>query len=160
MESIPCSRLSRAHPVHFPWRLSAAFPTLSSGGNGLLAVLVDDLAMLIQLPAMKSRQSNRRTAVRRPCSLSVRFQVVGFHTDISRPAVSRDLSTTGIGMLTKAPIRPGTCLRIYLNATTRDTGVARAVIVRHYTREGPDRWLIGCSFSQELSPAELDALVR
>jgi hypothetical protein len=114
--------------------------------------------MTTQPAAVQTRKSNRRTAIRRACSVSVRFQVVGFHTDISRPAVGRDLSISGIGMLTKAPIRPGTCLRIFLNATRRDAGIARAVIVRHYTREGPDRWLIGCSFSQELSTAELDAL--
>ncbi len=114
--------------------------------------------MMMHPPAVKTRHSNRRTAVRRPCSLSVRFQLVGFHTDVSKPAVGRDLSITGIGILTKAPIRPGTCLRLYLNATTRDAGVARAVIVRHFTREGPDRWLIGCSFSRELSADELAVL--
>jgi hypothetical protein len=118
-----------------------------------------DVLAMIQPPAIKFRHSNRRTTARRACSLSVRFQVVSFHTDVSRPAVGRDLSITGIGMLTKSPIRPGTCLRLYLNATARDAGVARAVVVRHYTREGPDRWLIGCSFSRELSAAELDALI-
>lgn len=114
--------------------------------------------MILNTPAVNSRKTNRRTSARRNCSLSVRFQVVGFHTDISRPAVGRDLSATGIGLLTRAPIRPGTCLRVYLNATDRDAGLSRAVVVRHYTREAPDRWLVGCSFSRELNADELDAL--
>jgi hypothetical protein len=119
----------------------------------------DELTMILDTPTVKTRKSCRRASSRQTCSLSVRFQVVGFHTDVSRPAVGRDLSATGIGLLTKAPIRPGTCLRLYLNATARDAGVSRAVIVRHFTREASDRWVIGCSFSRELSAGELAALV-
>ena len=116
--------------------------------------------MMIQSPpAVKTRQTNRRSSTRHACALSVRFQVVGFHTDVGRPAVSHDLSVSGVGLLTRQPIRPGTCLRVYLNATDGDAGVARAVVVRHFTREGPDRWLVGCSFSQELTEKELFALL-
>jgi hypothetical protein len=108
---------------------------------------------------LPTRQANRRTAVRHACALSARFQVVGFHTDFSRPAVSRNISTGGVALLTRQPIRPGTCLRLYLHSADRETGIGRAVVVRHFTRTGPDQWLVGCSFSTELTTEELIALL-
>jgi hypothetical protein len=48
---------------------------------------------------------------------------------------------------------------LYLSSKDGEAGIARAVVVRHYRRGTADHWLIGCSFSPELTKEELAELL-
>jgi hypothetical protein len=70
------------------------------------------------------------------------------------PAVIRDISTTGLGLVTEEPMEPGTFLTVDLNDQRRVT-----VQTVGYRALGRGRWLIGCLLVRPLPSEELARLI-
>jgi hypothetical protein len=102
----------------------------------------------------------RRRATRYPCSLQPAWRVLGSRAGDSWMAVVRDISTTGISMVIKYQIKPGTVLVIRLQSTNRRLSRPLPVRVMHATAQTGGHWLIGCDFVRRLSDNDLEDLLR
>lgn len=63
----------------------------------------------------------------------------------------RDLSVTGIGLLTDRVVEPGTRLEIQLSNAARRIVKTLSAEVRHVRRAHDGRWLFGCLFERLLT---------
>jgi hypothetical protein len=77
--------------------------------------------------------------------------------EVARATV-RDLSATGIGLLVRKPIKPGSVL--ILNLEVRECRLPRPLPVRvmHAAPAAEGNWLVGCQFVRRLSEPELQIL--
>jgi hypothetical protein len=85
-------------------------------------------------------------------------RVVSDTQDEVARATVRDLSATGIGLLVRKPIKPGSVL--ILNLEVRECRLPRPLPVRvmHAAPADEGNWLVGCQFVRRLSEPELQIL--
>ena len=74
-----------------------------------------------------------------------------------RPAVVRDVSRSGVGLVLAEQLPAGTVLAVRPEGPARPGRVA-TLRVRHATPLDDGRWLVGCAHVTALPPAELIAL--
>lgn len=110
-------------------------------------------------PAIKSSTGDRREAVRFPADLKVVFQPIALIPLMQLPARVRDVSSTGIGLLCATPVPPGTFVVIDFKQPNRIDAPKLVARVVRLVPMNETIWLLGCNFSKELSPAELQALL-
>ncbi|HZT81372.1 MAG TPA: PilZ domain-containing protein [Gemmataceae bacterium] len=101
----------------------------------------------------------RRLAVRYPCGLDTVCNIIDLPGAEVLPAWVRDLSATGVGLVTTRMFAPGAVVGIELDNPER--GLRRRIPARVvYNIECPgDFWLHGCAFVNPLTPEEMAALV-
>jgi hypothetical protein len=100
----------------------------------------------------------RREVERFPPEPSSICRVVSDTQDEAARATVRDLSTTGIGLLVRQPIKPGSVL--ILSLEVRECRLPRPLPVRvmHAAPADEGNWLVGCQFVRRLSEPELQIL--
>jgi hypothetical protein len=97
----------------------------------------------------------RRGAVRYPCDLTPSWHFSDETEFTSSPAGVRDLSSTGIGLLMKAGIKPGRVLIIHLQSSQGCLSRPVPVRVMHATFQPDGDWLVGCQFLRRLSHQDM-----
>lgn len=103
--------------------------------------------------------AERRGAVRHPCGYRTMLQPISLREIPAVPVQVRDISATGIGLLSRAPVPPATFLFVELQSMTDGTARRLRARVVHATRQGNGSWLLGCLLTDELSPEELLGLL-
>jgi len=73
------------------------------------------------------------------------------------PAVIRNVSRSGVGLILGKPLPVGTGLAIRPEGPIR-SGRINTLRVRHATPLGEGRWLVGCAHAADLTQAEMSAL--
>jgi hypothetical protein len=79
--------------------------------------------------------------------------------DIHWPAMLRDVSSTGIGLVLGRRFEPGAALAIELPETPTRLGATLLARVIHAKPLPGGRWLLGCSLVGELGPDDLERLL-
>jgi hypothetical protein len=102
---------------------------------------------------------NRRAAVRHPCRLRNSGAVAGTRDLVARSAPIANLSVSGLALSLRRPLRRGSRLLIHLTSADRAVTFDLSARVTHATRQPDGKWLIGCTFSHELTPSELEQLL-
>ncbi len=97
----------------------------------------------------------RRTAPRVPCSLGTYVYSPADGRQAGEPAVLRDISTHGLGFQCAHEFPVGRLLIVELPVTPRRVPRPFLARVVHATPQGPDTWLIGCTFLWSLPDAAL-----
>jgi hypothetical protein len=97
----------------------------------------------------------RRAAVRYRCAREAGCRPLSGAEAGWLPALVRDVSTLGIGLLEPRPREPGTLLEIDL--TGASGGAVTIVLARvvHLFAEAPDAWVVGCAFVRDLDEPTL-----
>lgn len=103
-----------------------------------------------------------RVVERYPCNLPSACQPIAAREDrdLLWPGTIRDISTRGLGLVLARRFERGAGLAVEVShpgADSKDTLLARVV---HATALPEGRWLLGCAFVSEISPDELNALLR
>jgi hypothetical protein len=114
--------------------------------------------------ASKPSGAERRASVRYPCSTESfspdnTCRPITAHRNEAWAATVRDLSTGGVGIIVNRRFEPGTLLSIELQDAEQTVNRNLLVRVVRVTRDGDDRWLLGCAFTSKLTDAELLALM-
>jgi hypothetical protein len=71
----------------------------------------------------------------------------------------RDLSRTGVGLLSSAPFEPGTTLLLRLQSRHDSRSVSLQARVVHCALHYSGHWIVGCQLDQPLTPDRLKALI-
>jgi hypothetical protein len=103
---------------------------------------------------------DRRVAVRYPAHPDASCQAAGPAGGVC-PAWVRDISATGVALVTEQAFEPGTWLTVELE--NAESGVActlRARVVHHMELPPSERWLHGCAFERGLTREELRAFAE
>ena len=108
---------------------------------------------------MRSAGAERRRAVRHPCKFRTTCQPIALLESLSLPVFVRDISTSGIGLVSRAPVAPGKFFAIELQNNAGGESVRLRAKIVHATRQDERSWLLGCMFTRELSAEELTALL-
>jgi hypothetical protein len=105
------------------------------------------------------RTGERRTTQRHGCFLDAFCRRVGASVVERFPAAASDLSARGINLLLRQPFQLDSLLTLELDGAGR--GLSRLLLVRvkHIIEQAPGEWLMGCAFEEQLSNAEVQALL-
>jgi PilZ domain len=101
----------------------------------------------------------RRRAVRHPCGYRTMLQPISLREIAALPVQVRDLSATGLGLLSRTPMGPGTFLFVELQSMLNGTTRRLRAHVIHATRQKNGLWLLGCALTDELTRTELQGLL-
>jgi hypothetical protein len=105
--------------------------------------------------------SDQRTWTRFPAHGNAQYQRVADHT-VAQPSLAEitNISPSGIGLIMKEPIEPGTVLNLGLHKKGEEDAIFQVlacVVFLGERREGG--WLAGCNFIHELPEREFNKLV-
>jgi hypothetical protein len=104
-------------------------------------------------------EAERRDAPRYPCNLVTTGHVLGPRGNISWVAKVANISTSGIGLIYRSRVKPGTVLVITLQGANQKLSRPMPVRVMHVRQESPDTWLLGCAFVRKVNEEDLRALL-
>jgi hypothetical protein len=101
--------------------------------------------------------TERRAAVRYPCTLASSCHTLTSRREDAWTATVKDISLTGIGLLLGRRFEPGILLAVELPAE----GAPQLLLVRvvHTRSQGEGIWLIGCELVNPLTEDELQAVL-
>jgi hypothetical protein len=114
---------------------------------------------------------DRRAQLRRPASGAAYFhpleagtvalETADLQASVWWKARVPDISASGVGLLVKRPIPPGTDLLVEL-VSARPHSRPRPLIARavHATRQSNGDWLIGCAFSGQIDDVHMQELLE
>jgi hypothetical protein len=106
-----------------------------------------------------SRRSwEQRRSVRYPCELDVRCHDEETHGEWS--AKARNVSVSGIRLLTGKRVEPGTIFEMELPCRSREEPLRLVAQVVHLTPTQYGSWVLGCAFERRLNAEELQELIR
>ncbi|CAN5471164.1 hypothetical protein BH10PLA2_BH10PLA2_20040 [soil metagenome] len=74
--------------------------------------------------------------------------------------VIRDVSRTGMGLISELSLAPGTVLAIQLRSAENGFSDMLSASVVHCGRQADGSFLLGCHLSRRLSNTEMDAILR
>lgn len=75
------------------------------------------------------------------------------------PVQVRDISITGLGLLSRVPVAPGTFLSLELQSMLDGTTRRLRARVVQIARQKNGSWLLGCALTDELASEELQGLL-
>jgi hypothetical protein len=101
----------------------------------------------------------QRQRLRFPCVARAFFREVGETEAPSEPVRVLDLSPCGIGMLATRPLSVGTLLSLELSGVRDDSMLTILATVARTELAAESEWMIGCTFSRELTDPELRTLL-
>jgi hypothetical protein len=100
-------------------------------------------------------RSERRVEVRFRPVREAGCEVEAIDKEDRWPAVVRDLSRHGVGLVLERRFSPGTILEVEL----RQPELVREVRVVQVTKLAANQWLLGCTLNVPLAPADLRRLI-
>jgi hypothetical protein len=107
-------------------------------------------------PAQQAPETERRGAPRFPSDQEVLCRPAITGADTALMVQVKDVSESGLGLLTEKRFEPGTVVVLWLDAAAPRPVYVLARVVRVAPRSGR-MWDVGCVFFGELSAEELDA---
>jgi c-di-GMP-binding flagellar brake protein YcgR len=105
-------------------------------------------------PAKKPEE--RRVWVRHPCDLQTQYEHAN-GDDAPLTARIVDISRGGVKIVVNRAHAPGSLISIELPGPGGKTGFAALACVVHDREVGANEWMLGCSFSKELTEEQLRA---
>lgn len=105
-----------------------------------------------------TNQNERRVWVRHPAEITTTFERVAGAGAEQHTGLIRDISRGGIKLEVNIPFDAGEMLTVSLVGPAGHAPLSVLACVVHCTPRGNNRWTLGCSFSQELSDADLALL--
>lgn len=103
------------------------------------------------------KHDDRRVWVRFPTEITTTYGVTQNSTADDRNGVIRDISQGGVKIEVSHPHEEGEMLTVGLPGASGHSPITVLACVVHCAQAGPDRWALGCSFSQQLSDGDLKA---
>jgi hypothetical protein len=103
--------------------------------------------------------AERRAAVRYPCEVEASCQDVTSSENELWSTRVRDISTSGIGLLSSRRFDPGTALRVEMQSEDQTFGYTLMARVVHAVPHSDTEWLLGCAFTRSLTEAEVRNLL-
>ena len=110
-------------------------------------------------PATEPAVSDRRIAQRFPVKVQATGHILGPRGGNTWVATITNISATGIGLLHRCRVKPGTVLVIKLQGNNQRVSRPLPVRVMHATPQDNDEWLLGCAFVRKISEEELQTLI-
>jgi hypothetical protein len=113
-------------------------------------------------PVATPPRANCRVSERHPCGLKTSCQPVAARADndFMWPAIVRDVSVSGIGLVLPRRFERGAGLAIEIPRADGNRPESLLARVVHATSLPRGLWLLGCSFPSPLSEDELQGLLR
>jgi hypothetical protein len=105
-------------------------------------------------PELSPSATDRRTGGRFRCRLAFNCAASAQTPPLACPASVRDISATGIGLVTSQPFPSGTMLTIELSQEEQVV-LSRPLRIKHVRKEGPASWFLGGSFPDRLTKKEM-----
>jgi PilZ domain-containing protein len=87
------------------------------------------------------------------------LQPISLREIAALPVQVRDISVTGVGLLSRTPVAPATFLFVELQSMLDGTARRLRGRVIHATRQRNGIWLLGCALTDELTLEELQGLL-
>lgn len=111
------------------------------------------------LPPGQAPQGDRRDTDRTACGFTCACSLITLRQQPPFwPAKVRDVSSTGIGLLISQAMPPGTFLAIHMSEHPCFDRPLQAKVVHSTHRRSEKCWVVGCTFSRQLSADEVRAL--
>jgi hypothetical protein len=104
-------------------------------------------------------EAERRATQRYSCNLLTTGHVLGPRGAISWVAKVANISTSGVGLIYRSRVKPGTVLVITLQGANQKLSRPLPVRVMHVRQESPDTWLLGCAFVRKVNEEDLLSLL-
>jgi len=101
----------------------------------------------------------RRQAVRYLCGHRTMLQPISLREVAPLPVQVRDISATGLGLVSRVPLALGTFISLELQSMLSGTTRRLRARVIHTTRQRNGSWLLGCMLADELESEELHGLL-
>jgi hypothetical protein len=102
---------------------------------------------------------NRRVSIRKPPSPVASTQVADGISFRYRRALIRDLSASGIGLITRQEFPIGTHILIQIKNEILDVTYDLLAKVVHVSEKRKDQYILGCEFTRGLTQAELETML-
>jgi hypothetical protein len=102
----------------------------------------------------------RREADRFPCEIQPSWSIWGKGWNESWDAKVHDISVSGICLLLRRWVKPGTVLVIKLQTPEQRLSRPLPARVMHATQQSDGSWKVGCAFVRRLSDEDLHTLTR
>lgn len=113
-----------------------------------------------QVSTKRSERADRRKAARHPCSLRTSGRLLGKQNDDAWTATIRDISRTGLGLLSNEEFSRGTILVVKLDDVAGHFTRPLLVRVVRTIKQTKSGWLLGCAFASKLQEEELAILLH
>jgi hypothetical protein len=106
-------------------------------------------------PQPEAAGEERRVRLRLPSSVQTVVHSTNGAEPLQLPARVRNVSRGGINLVLDRPFEPGSIVSIELPGQEGQTASTVLACVVHATPAGDGGWSVGCTFSRELSDADL-----
>ncbi|HYT88627.1 MAG TPA: PilZ domain-containing protein [Gemmataceae bacterium] len=107
--------------------------------------------------SVKQAEEDRRVWVRYPADLPTTYQPASKEETVRLTARVRNVSLGGVSLAVDRPFQPGEMLSVELPGATDESRCKVLACVVHLTPVGGSEWILGCTFSRELSQEDLEA---
>ncbi len=107
--------------------------------------------------AVQQAEEERRVWVRYPADLETTVQAAGSPDAVRLSARVRNVSLGGVSLAVDRPFEPGDLLSVELPGATEQTRCNVLACVVHVGETPEGGWVLGCTFSRELSEDDLEA---
>ena len=118
----------------------------------------DQTLLLEELKAARAA-AERRAHDRYRCTQWRLVRMIARPTFQACRGIVRDISPRGVGLLCQQPFEPGTVLAFQFQSKYAGVSGILTGKVRHVTPLERGMWLVGCSFSRNLSDDEISAVI-
>jgi hypothetical protein len=108
--------------------------------------------------AVPPAQDERRVWLRYPADLETTVLPAGGGDPVRFTARLRNISLGGVSVSVDRPFEPGDLLSVELPGATEQSRCTVLACVVHVHRGAGGEWILGCTFSRELSEEDLEAL--
>lgn len=121
--------------------------------------MTDSNHQFSQENAQEIAGSDRRQATRYTCNVSATGHILGPRGGASWVATITNISATGIGLIHRAKVKPGTVFVIKLQSGNQKLSRPLPVRVMHASPIGNEEWLLGCAFVRKINEEDLQSLI-
>jgi hypothetical protein len=106
-----------------------------------------------------SDEIERRGTPRFECNLQTTGHILGPRGGNTWVATVTNISATGIALLHRCRVKPGTVLVITLQSKSQKLSRPMPVRVMHATPKDDGHWLLGCAFVRKICEEDLQTLI-
>jgi hypothetical protein len=107
--------------------------------------------------SVKQAEEDRRVWVRHPADLETTYQPADRSEAVRLGARVRNISLGGVSLAVNRAFEPGDLLSVELPGATEESRCKVLACVVHVAPVSDGEWVLGCTFSRELSEEDLEA---